>query len=67
VTTTGRHASAPFIGVLRARYGQIVHWREYQHTLAMAQALGRLPARLDGTTDHHPDPAATDADTAGDG
>jgi uncharacterized protein len=57
VTTSGRHASASFIGVLRARNGQIVHWREYQNTLAMAEALGRLPARLDGTTDHHPDPA----------
>jgi ketosteroid isomerase-like protein len=39
VTTTGKQASAPFIGVLRIRDGRIAHWREYQHTLAIAQAL----------------------------
>ncbi|MBO2453633.1 nuclear transport factor 2 family protein [Actinomadura barringtoniae] len=39
ITTTGRKASAPFIGVLRARDGKIVQWREYQHTQAMAAAL----------------------------
>ncbi len=38
-TTTGVSASAPFVGVLRARDGRIAHWREYQHTLAIAQAL----------------------------
>ena len=57
VTTTGRHASAPFIGVLRARNGQIVHWREYQNTLAMAETLGHLPALPDDAGGHHPDPA----------
>jgi ketosteroid isomerase-like protein len=40
-TTTGTRASAPFIGVLRARDGRIAHWREYQHTLAIATALAR--------------------------
>ncbi|MCK9899351.1 phzA/B-like protein [Parafrankia colletiae] len=46
VTTTGRHASAPFIGVLRVRGGLITVWREYQHTLAIAHALGQVPALL---------------------
>src|SRR5262245_15607997 len=46
VTTTGHHASAPFIGVLRVRDGLITEWREYQHTLAIAHALGQLPALL---------------------
>jgi uncharacterized protein len=39
VTTTGHRASASFIGVLRARDGQVVAWREYQDTMAIAQAL----------------------------
>jgi ketosteroid isomerase-like protein len=39
VTTTGATAAAPFVGVLRVRDGRIAHWREYQHTLAIAQAL----------------------------
>ncbi|MEU1842375.1 nuclear transport factor 2 family protein [Micromonospora sediminicola] len=42
-TTTGVTASAPFIGVLRTRDGKLAHWREYQHTLAIAQAM--LPPR----------------------
>lgn len=46
VTTTGRRASAPFIGVLRVRDGQVAGWREYQDTVAIAQALGRLPELL---------------------
>jgi uncharacterized protein len=44
VTTTGRRASAPFIGILRVRDGKVVSWREYQNTLAIAAALDRLPA-----------------------
>ncbi|MFC7532675.1 nuclear transport factor 2 family protein [Actinoplanes sp. GCM10030250] len=40
-TRTGVTASAPFIGVLRARDGRLAHWREYQHTLAIAQAVGQ--------------------------
>jgi ketosteroid isomerase-like protein len=40
-TTTGITASAPFIGVLRTRDGKLAHWREYQHTLAIAQAVGQ--------------------------
>ncbi|MEV4496265.1 nuclear transport factor 2 family protein [Micromonospora arborensis] len=40
-TTTGATASAPFIGVLRTRDGKLAHWREYQHTLAIAQAVGQ--------------------------
>jgi uncharacterized protein len=39
VTTTGRRASAPFIGVLRVRDGQVVGWREYQDKAAIARAL----------------------------
>lgn len=39
VTTTGVSAAAPFIGVLKVRDGQIAHWREYQNTSAIAQAL----------------------------
>lgn len=46
VTTTGLTASAPFIGVLRVREGKTVLWREYQNTLAIAAALGRLPQLL---------------------
>jgi ketosteroid isomerase-like protein len=46
LTTTGRRAAAPFIGVLRVRDGKIVHWREYQNTPAIAGALGRLPELL---------------------
>lgn len=44
VTTTGHHATARFIGVLRARNGQIVTWREYQDTLAITQALEQPPS-----------------------
>jgi uncharacterized protein len=43
VLTTGRQAAMPFIGVLRARAGRIVLWREYQNVLAIAHTLGRLP------------------------
>lgn len=39
-----QRAAASFVGVLRAREGKIVHWREYQNVLAIATALGRLPA-----------------------
>lgn len=39
-TATGVTASAPFIAVLRTRDGKLAHWREYQHTLAIAQAVG---------------------------
>jgi ketosteroid isomerase-like protein len=51
VTTTGRRAAAPFIGVLRVRDGKVVGWREYQDTIAIAHAVGRLPALLAGLTD----------------
>jgi len=44
VTTTGRRASAPFIGVLRVRDGEIVAWREYQDKAAIAQALAQPSA-----------------------
>jgi hypothetical protein len=46
VTTTGRRAAAPFIGVLRVRDGQVAGWREYQDAVAIAHALGQLPALL---------------------
>jgi uncharacterized protein len=46
VTTTGCRAAVPFIGVLRVRDGQITGWREYQDAVAIAYALGQLPALL---------------------
>lgn len=46
VTTTGRRAAVPFIGVLRVRDGQVTGWREYQDAVAIARALGQLPALL---------------------
>lgn len=46
ITANGRHASAPFIAVLRVRDGKTVHWREYQNVPAMAVAMGQLPALL---------------------
>jgi uncharacterized protein len=42
-----RRAAAPFIGVLHVRDGEIALWREYQDTLAIAHALGQLPALVD--------------------
>ncbi|MCT9933072.1 nuclear transport factor 2 family protein [Planotetraspora sp. A-T 1434] len=50
ILTTGRQASAHFVTVLRVRDGKIVHVREYQDVLAMADALGQLPALLRGMT-----------------
>lgn len=50
VTTTGHRATARFIGVLRARDGRIVTWREYQDILAITQALGQPPSRASGLT-----------------
>lgn len=46
VASTNRPAATRFIGVLRARDGQVVHWREYQNVLAMAEAVGQLPELL---------------------
>ncbi|MGH3759122.1 nuclear transport factor 2 family protein [Actinophytocola sp.] len=43
VLTTGRRASAPFIAVMRVRDGLIVHWREYQDTQAITDALTQPP------------------------
>lgn len=43
VLPSGKRASAAFVVVARIREGQIVHWREYADTFAMAEALGRLP------------------------
>ncbi|GAA1516051.1 nuclear transport factor 2 family protein [Sphaerisporangium rubeum] len=39
----GREAWAPFAGVLRARDGKVVLWREYQDPIAVAAATGGLP------------------------
>jgi ketosteroid isomerase-like protein len=52
VTTTGRRAAAPFIGVLQVRDGRIIRWREYQDAIAIAHALGQLPALLASVTAH---------------
>ncbi len=57
VLATGRQASAPFIGVLRVRDGKTVLWRKYQNVLAIAQALGQLPALLESAA-RHPDTIA---------
>jgi uncharacterized protein len=35
---SGRQSSAPFVMVLRVRDGKLVHCREYQNPLAMAEA-----------------------------
>ncbi|WP_329248380.1 nuclear transport factor 2 family protein [Actinoallomurus sp. NBC_01490] len=43
IPATGYRGSESFIGVLRVREGKVVHWREYQNTLAIAAVLGRLP------------------------
>jgi ketosteroid isomerase-like protein len=50
VTTTGHRAAAPFIGVLQVRNGQIIGWREYQDAVAIAHALGQLPALFAGAS-----------------
>jgi len=41
--TTGKQASALFIAVMEVRDGLMTLWREYQNTLAIAQALGQAP------------------------
>jgi uncharacterized protein len=40
LTTTGDRSSARFVVVLTVHDGLVVHWREYQDTMAMARALG---------------------------
>ncbi|MEV4285336.1 nuclear transport factor 2 family protein [Nonomuraea bangladeshensis] len=52
---TGERCSASFIGVLRARDGQVAHWREYQDTLRVAAATGRLPDLLTALAQDAPD------------
>lgn len=39
-TKTNQQTTAAFVAVLTFREGRIAHWREYQNTLALAQALG---------------------------
>jgi uncharacterized protein len=41
--TTGEQRSALFIAVMEVRDGLMTLWREYQNTLAIAQALGQVP------------------------
>ncbi|NUW36119.1 nuclear transport factor 2 family protein [Nonomuraea sp. SMC257] len=48
VPGTGTRAKAPFVVVLRARQGRIVHWREYQDPAAMAQVLAMTAGGSDG-------------------
>jgi ketosteroid isomerase-like protein len=48
VLTTGKWASARFIAVMEVRDGLMTLWREYQNTLAIAQALGQLPVQEKG-------------------
>jgi uncharacterized protein len=54
VPSSNLRATASFVGVLRVRDGQIVAWREYQNVLAIAQALGQLPALLAGLSGGQP-------------
>jgi uncharacterized protein len=61
VLSTNQRAAASFIGVLRVRDGQIVAWREYQNVLAIAQALGQLPALLASLGGADPEPVASNA------
>jgi hypothetical protein len=37
---TGERGSTDLIAVIRVRGDRVVHWREYQDTLAIAQAMG---------------------------
>jgi ketosteroid isomerase-like protein len=37
----GAHRTSSIIAVLRVRDGKVVHWREYQDTFAILQAVGR--------------------------
>jgi ketosteroid isomerase-like protein len=39
MTATGERRQTPLIAVIRATDGRITHWREYQDTLAIAQAM----------------------------
>jgi uncharacterized protein len=48
VLTTGKWAGARFIAVMEVRDGLMIRWREYQNTLAMAQAFGQLPVQDKG-------------------
>jgi ketosteroid isomerase-like protein len=41
--TTGVQKSALFIAVMEIRDGLLTLWREYQNTLAIAEALGQIP------------------------
>lgn len=43
VLTSGKRESALFIAVMEIRDGLLTLWREYQNTLAMAQAIGQIP------------------------
>jgi ketosteroid isomerase-like protein len=43
VLSTGNRESALFIAVMEIRDGLLTLWREYQNTLAMAQAIGKIP------------------------
>jgi uncharacterized protein len=47
VLATGRAFTLPFLLVLRARDGEIVHLREYADALRRAVALDRLPALVE--------------------
>jgi uncharacterized protein len=50
VSTTGRSFRVSNIQVLRVRNGQIVSSRDYHNHLAIAAALGQLPALLSSLT-----------------
>jgi ketosteroid isomerase-like protein len=59
-TTTDRRGTAPFVLVLRVRDGRIVHLREYQNVLAIAEALGQLPDLLASMGGRREEPAPAD-------
>jgi uncharacterized protein len=39
MTATGERRASPLVAVIRVRNGRVAHWREYQDTLAIAQAM----------------------------
>jgi ketosteroid isomerase-like protein len=56
VTTTGERFTASFLLVLRVRDGRIVHVRDYQDSLGVAYATGRLPALVASLGASRPEP-----------
>jgi ketosteroid isomerase-like protein len=60
VTATGRRFTLPFLLVLRARDGHIVHVRDYADALRGARELDRLPALIAAVSTRRRSAAGTD-------